>query len=96
MTPSASHDAASLTIADVGLGKRGLSHAINVLLDVSNCWKVVAVCDPNDQVLDRFKVNHPSINCFKDVQQMIDYQQNGTIQCVSCAYVAAPHHVYGT
>ncbi|KAI9771999.1 MAG: hypothetical protein M1840_001287 [Geoglossum simile] len=81
-------------IAVIGLGKRSLKHAI-ASISKSLVFELVAVCDPNEAVLQEFGNLHPEISCFTSVEKLIHWQDGVDIAHVDCAYVAVPHCQYG-
>ena len=82
-------------IAIIGLGHRGLRTCLNRICK-SPFFKLVAVWDPDKEVLQRVQDLHPSVLSFTSVDGLIDYEKRkkNTDEGIQCAYVSVPHSLY--
>ncbi|SCY72619.1 Predicted dehydrogenase [Paenibacillus polysaccharolyticus] len=75
----------SLKMAVIGLGKMGLHmihQAENTQMDIS--VEITAVCDANEQSLQKFAATRPSVKTYRDYKQLLDEQQ------IDLVYIAVP------
>lgn len=77
----------NLRMGVIGLGKLGYLHTTNIAKNINNCI-LNAVCDMNDEALNKAKLELGVTNLYKDFEEMIT---SGTIDAVAIISPSAFH-----
>ncbi len=69
-----------MKVAVIGIGNMGMHH-VRKYLEIENA-ELVAVCEPNQQILNNFRENYPNIPAYTDVNELIAKEDFSAVSIV--------------